>query len=85
MSARITFAALTVLLTAISVDGTALARTYFPHSAGQNVNPFSSKIPSDARASHASQNSTRPYITQQQNETWKGTYPEYPFQNGGGG
>jgi hypothetical protein len=85
MSARIPFAAFAVLLTAISVEGTASARTYVPYGAGQNVDPFLSRIPSDARASQASQNSTRPYITQQQNETWKRTYPEYPFQNGGGG
>ena len=25
------------------------------------------------------------YMTPQQNKTWKRTYPDYPFQNGGGG
>jgi hypothetical protein len=31
------------------------------------------------------QNSSRSYIAQPQNETWRRTYPDYPFQSGGVG
>jgi hypothetical protein len=51
MYAKITLAAFAVMLTAVSFNGAALAQGYFPYGADQNVNPFTSKIPSEARAS----------------------------------
>ena len=51
MSVKMTLAAFAVLLTAISIQGTALAQNYLPaRDAGQSATRFSSKIPSDARA-----------------------------------
>ena len=51
MSARTTFAALAGLLTAICVQGTASAQSYFPaaseHRAGQTVNRSKAKMPSN--------------------------------------
>jgi hypothetical protein len=80
MSTKVTLATLAVLLAAVSA---ASAQTYFPaFPAAANGQP--SQTVNRLKAL-ASQNSTRPYITPQQNEAGKQTYPEYPFQNGGGG
>jgi hypothetical protein len=92
MPAKMTPAAFAVLLTAIFIQGMASAQNYSPpRGADQSVNRFTSRIPADARAT---QETTRafggaygaaPAATQQPNQTWKRTYPEFPFQNGGGG
>jgi hypothetical protein len=97
MSAKSTFAAF-VLLAAVSSHGAASAQDYFGPAgkrseAGQMFNRMKSKVPSDTRASTTSPGRTDyrapggayPAAPAQQNETWKRTYPDYPFQNGGGG
>jgi hypothetical protein len=94
MSAKMPLAAFAVLMTAISSQGTALAQNDLPaRNADQGVNRFSSKIPSDARALQGGAYDrafgrgypAAPAATQQPNESWRRTYPEFPFQNGGGG
>jgi hypothetical protein len=126
MRARLTFAKIAMLLTAVSIQGVASAQNYSGWATANSqsspaVNRVKWKVSRDARASRVGfparadygalggafgaapaagmspkkqtvaptykelQNSTRSHIEQPPNETWRRTYPDYPFQSGGVG